>query len=561
MAVEKLSSFCFRNVCPNNVMMVIVPHEDDEINLAGASIYAARKEGLRVVCIFVTNGDWDIPASVRIEEAVKSLSCLGVSPEDIVFLGYPDGGTHGERSIFYAREKENKFNVNRKTEIHLCRNCNNYHYHYYKNTTYNQLTWDSVIYDIKEVILQNKPDLIMATDFDSHPDHRAVSMAVETAMGEILNSDEGYRPIVLKGLCYSTSYNSIDDFKEINLLSSLVNRERIYDSSYQVDNPVYLWDKRIRIPVYPAVRDKCLFSNVIFRSLACHLSQKAVHKAGRIINGDQVFWLRRTSNLAYSGEIDASSGNPKYVHDFLILTTEDILSKHPKFDSAIWSPTKQDKEKWIRCTFSRPHDIKAMAFYGNVENKQGRILKGKITFSNGYELCIGPIERFGRETMVTFPEQKNITWIKFKILQFQGECAGLTEWEILDEITPKPLNILQICIDNQFAYSWLLERNKDYYISAYQSNTIGTVQWYINGNLINNGRKGWDINQASLKAKTTIRIMIKERPDIWCEAHIKPITIIDKICMAAQRSSGKFLIWYIHQLERKTHRIIKKMKR
>ena len=87
--------------------------------------------------------------------------------------------------------------------------------------------------------------------------------------------------------------------------------------------------------MYPAVRDKCLFSNVIFRSLACHLSQKAVHKAGRIINGDQVFWLRRTSNLAYSGEIDASSGNPKYVHDFLILTTEDILSKHPKFDSAI----------------------------------------------------------------------------------------------------------------------------------------------------------------------------------------------------------------------------------
>lgn len=42
-------------------LMVIVPHEDDEINLAGAPIYGAVEAGMRVICVFMTNGDWFYP--------------------------------------------------------------------------------------------------------------------------------------------------------------------------------------------------------------------------------------------------------------------------------------------------------------------------------------------------------------------------------------------------------------------------------------------------------------------------------------------------------------------
>ena len=42
----------------SRTLMVIIPHEDDEINLAGTVIYHARKLGIRVICVFTTNGDW-----------------------------------------------------------------------------------------------------------------------------------------------------------------------------------------------------------------------------------------------------------------------------------------------------------------------------------------------------------------------------------------------------------------------------------------------------------------------------------------------------------------------
>lgn len=48
------SSFSYRQLCGDNGLMVIVPHEDDEINLAGALIYGARKEGVPVKCVFIT---------------------------------------------------------------------------------------------------------------------------------------------------------------------------------------------------------------------------------------------------------------------------------------------------------------------------------------------------------------------------------------------------------------------------------------------------------------------------------------------------------------------------
>lgn len=88
----KKFSFTYSEFCGDRPLLVIVPHEDDEINLAGSSIIAARKENLRVICVFLTNGDWEYPAFVRINEAIDSLKIMGVSEDDIIFLGYPDGG-------------------------------------------------------------------------------------------------------------------------------------------------------------------------------------------------------------------------------------------------------------------------------------------------------------------------------------------------------------------------------------------------------------------------------------------------------------------------------------
>ena len=55
------SSFSYKQFFHGNSVMIIVPHEDDEINMAGATIWGALQEGLEVRVVFLTNGDYEYP--------------------------------------------------------------------------------------------------------------------------------------------------------------------------------------------------------------------------------------------------------------------------------------------------------------------------------------------------------------------------------------------------------------------------------------------------------------------------------------------------------------------
>ena len=43
-------------------VLVIVPHEDDEINVAGSVMYSYVQKGADVYCVFTTNGDYSFTA-------------------------------------------------------------------------------------------------------------------------------------------------------------------------------------------------------------------------------------------------------------------------------------------------------------------------------------------------------------------------------------------------------------------------------------------------------------------------------------------------------------------
>ncbi|MCA1808963.1 MAG: PIG-L family deacetylase, partial [Lentisphaerae bacterium] len=96
----------------NDRIMVLAPHPDDEALAAGGLIQEALARGLPVKVVFLTNGDNNelsfmlyrkrpvlAPAAVRAMgavrqgEAVMAAAVLGLEPEHLVFLGYPDFGT------------------------------------------------------------------------------------------------------------------------------------------------------------------------------------------------------------------------------------------------------------------------------------------------------------------------------------------------------------------------------------------------------------------------------------------------------------------------------------
>ena len=75
--------------------MIIVPHEDDELNLMGGIYGQLVKNKNRLITVFITNGDYLNKGKTRIKEAIKVNRKIGLNKQDVIFLGYGGGLGHG----------------------------------------------------------------------------------------------------------------------------------------------------------------------------------------------------------------------------------------------------------------------------------------------------------------------------------------------------------------------------------------------------------------------------------------------------------------------------------
>ena len=84
------NSFFDKNFFGTRVL-ILAPHPDDEINVAGNMILNLSAAKAEIFVAYSTNGDFEISADVRAQEAVDALKILGVPAERIIFFGYGDG--------------------------------------------------------------------------------------------------------------------------------------------------------------------------------------------------------------------------------------------------------------------------------------------------------------------------------------------------------------------------------------------------------------------------------------------------------------------------------------
>ena len=83
------------NAAPRSVL-IVAPHPDDEV-LYGAGVTArALAAGAQVTIVYMTNGDYydGVPGGLaRADRAVDvQTTYIGTTEDDLIFLGYPDGG-------------------------------------------------------------------------------------------------------------------------------------------------------------------------------------------------------------------------------------------------------------------------------------------------------------------------------------------------------------------------------------------------------------------------------------------------------------------------------------
>lgn len=468
-------------------VMIIVPHEDDEINVAAGILANYARGAAEIMVVFTTNGDCFEPAMVRQKEAVRSVKCLGGDGAKVIFLGYPDQLNMAQETWIDKKGRTQTYGTKDFPD-----------YRYVKDGSHSRFCHESLVKDIKDVILDFLPDELFCVDFDSHSDHRAASLAFEAAMGEILKERISYAPLVYKGFAYPTAFKGERDFHDRNNSTKFVKEAF---SAYDMQNPYYKWEQRVRFPIVDKVRKRLLMQNVAFKALAKHKSQIIISQAESIINDDQVFWQRRTDNLLRYADVKASSGNGAFLNDFIMYDNTNIMGgnkEHPKFDKRIWIPEEDDGEKSVRITFKGKVNVKKMVFYMGC-NTVERVQKARMQFDNGYEHTIV----FDKENVqeIEIPLQQDVQWINIRILA-TGKGAGFTEIEVFSE-EREEVRFLKLTEKDAFCYETNSLENKSIYIyDGYIGKSIPISD-------------GVTIKEEKLKGQKWYRMEWKNNPEVY----------------------------------------------
>lgn len=407
----------------NKKVMVIVPHEDDDLLISGQVLPPMYKNGADVRVVFATNGDKRVSAYTRQSEACNALEKLGIPREKVIFLGYPDG------TQLYVGKKAFSFSSGWD---HTYAGKGFKDYHFDRFGTHAKYTAENMVDDIESVVLEYRPDYILAIDFDTHTDHRGVSISFEKAMERILKKESGYTPKVLKCFGYSLAWKSKPDFYALNIKSTVMqDREKNNDPSYETDVPQYRWNNRIRLPIDKKSLSHSILRCSEYKALSEHLSQYAYCYSERIINGDSVYWNRRTDSLTYNADISVSSGDASLLNDFrLIGVGNRTAGLHVKLENCVSRFDKNDAQKTVTVKFDSPKTVSCVSLYDNF-GLNSNILGGVITFSDGSKVEVPALNADGSETRVVFEPKHNITSFTFKVTEYEG-VAGLDEIEAFE---------------------------------------------------------------------------------------------------------------------------------
>lgn len=433
----------------NKKIMIIVPHQDDDINLMGGLIEQYAENNSEITVVFTTNGDYNGKGESRAAEAISVLTSLGVSKDNVYYLGFGDQWTP---QVFDGQKIQHIYNSPDPDAI--------WQSHYGVTSTYGTksincymelpYTRNNFLLSIQTIIQEKMPDIIFAVDFDQHIDHKASSLLFEEAMCNLLTLYPDYQPTVYKGFCYGTAWSAEDDFySSINLLSTQRPTAEIWDNT----TFGYVWEERVRLPMDSANLSIILSNNSVYQSLEGYFTPRAYNHATKILNGDKVFWERRTDSLLYDAEISVNGNKSFIMNDFKLTDFYDISQ-----NSCVSVGVEHLKNKTVHIALDEAVTANCMYFYDN-PSESDNIIEGYVLFSDGSKINFDALQENGAATKITFPD-KQIQWLEIVPTKTEGECFGLSEVEMYYDTTDtqKKHDIYLMAIDHEdnFVYDYII---------------------------------------------------------------------------------------------------------
>jgi LmbE family N-acetylglucosaminyl deacetylase len=223
-AVAQPSLPPFRTVTADDTVLVVAPHPDDESLCCGGLIHTARSAGAKVAIVWITNGDgfkWDAIvvekklrpragtyldlARQRQAEARNAGAALGVAPDSLMFLGYPDRGVLPLLFDYYHPETPWRSRFTGANAV------------VYDDALDPGAPYlgENLVKDFNSVLDRVKPTLVLApSPQDTHPDHRGTGLLVWRTMAARGEQDRVHYWIVHGGRAWPAPHKYRPDLQQ-----------------------------------------------------------------------------------------------------------------------------------------------------------------------------------------------------------------------------------------------------------------------------------------------------------------------------------------------------------
>ena len=473
--------------------IVFVPHQDDDLFVAGPLIYNLRNKGIDTKVVFFTDGNaHDNIGHIRQQEAIKAETRLGVPPDDVICLQFPN------------RQQADTTDVCGVSSFALR---------------------DSMKVAIRKTITRYNPQLIVCSDLDFNRDHRLLAILFDEALGELLKERDGYHPTVLKGFSYQTSYNAVKDFYCMNIISTKKPHD-VQNPLYETDVPAYKWTNRVRVPMSGEMVTHASQTNVLYQALEEYRSQWVRDKTRAIINGDNVFWLKRTDNLLNEADVTVSSGEVGRINDFKYYDSNNISIQRKNnlvFSNHLWEADCSDKNPYITISLKKPTKLYELILYDD-PTLERNIKKVDLYLDGKYYKTVGPLSDVGLPTRIGFDVGVVASKVELKNFECKIGSPAIVEVELFNKPAEDFVNFSVLKLKNKktgdFLYRYYIpEETKELELDYYSfgiSNSL--VTWTIQNKEGSNARlEGNTVVFGDDFTECTVKISSFSNPAIYDE--------------------------------------------
>jgi LmbE family N-acetylglucosaminyl deacetylase len=439
----------------NKTVVVFAPHPDDEALCCSGVISAAKAAGNTVKIVVVTNGDYYGYSTgfQREAETVAAMSGLGLTEQDIIFLGY------GDQTLLDLYQSTSPTTIITsaagQTQTYANRGLGGVDYHTYLHGTSGSYNRQTVLADIEDALRNLHPDEIYTTGlYDVHPDHQSTFTFVTEAILALKKQGVALSPRLHETLIHApcafcgvpANGNYMWPGGGLGILPRFTPAQLYAEPYYMSSTTPYEWNRIESILVPTPMQISTESVNLKAQTISKYASQGGSDPDNYLFafaKKNEFFWVHDyVTNLAGLATVTVSSQTTATGQIGTSAVDGFVEGDPDGYQPFEWATNGELNGAWITLTWPNSVTISRVALYDR-PNLVDNVVSGTLRFSDGSSVPVGQLPNNGNSLLISF-FPKNVRWMTFNIDNAVGNNTGLAEIEVYGAATGTTVNHPQI---------------------------------------------------------------------------------------------------------------------